>query len=96
MDRALVSAGITAQLHFAETVAEAWRYLSGDGAFTDRTVFPLPKFIITDLSLPGENGFGLLQRRDGLRGFYETHLCGYLHVPPLDSVLDQRRRRTDL
>jgi CheY-like chemotaxis protein len=52
--RAFAALGAEAQLHFAGTVAEAWSYLSGDGSFADRTLFPIPELIITDLKLPGE------------------------------------------
>ena len=40
---------------------EAMQYLKGDNAFADRTKFPMPKVLITDLKLPRVSGFDLLR-----------------------------------
>ncbi|MGN6552746.1 MAG: response regulator [Verrucomicrobiota bacterium] len=44
---------------------EAIRYLRGEGAYADRAKFPFPNVLLTDLKMPGMNGFDLLRwRRD--------------------------------
>src|SRR5690349_1021114 len=39
---------------------EAIEYLSGEGEYADRERYPLPCLIITDLKMPGVDGFELL------------------------------------
>jgi CheY-like chemotaxis protein len=40
---------------------EAIRYLNGEGQYADRSQFPYPAFIITDLKMPDGDGFTLLR-----------------------------------
>ena len=39
---------------------EAIAYLNGDGAFSDRTRFPLPILMLLDLNMPMKNGFDVM------------------------------------
>jgi CheY-like chemotaxis protein len=50
-------------LQFAGSVAEALAYLNREGPFRDRSKFPAPKLIVTDLQLPAENAFSFLEKR---------------------------------
>src|SRR5262249_50156824 len=61
MKVALDKAGIRDPLQIANDGREAISYLAGDGAFSDRTLFPLPTIIFLDLKMPYVNGFGVLE-----------------------------------
>ncbi len=43
-------------IHWARDGEEAKDYLSGAGEYADRTKFPYPKFIITDMKMPLHDG----------------------------------------
>jgi CheY-like chemotaxis protein len=47
-------------LHIVPDVPAAISYLRGSGEFTDRSRYPFPDYVITDLRLPGLDGFALL------------------------------------
>jgi CheY-like chemotaxis protein len=40
---------------------EAIDYLNGEGRFADRTTYPYPTFILTDLKMPNGDGFSVLE-----------------------------------
>lgn len=40
---------------------EAISYLRGEGEYADRVLFPYPDFILTDLKMPGVDGFAVLE-----------------------------------
>jgi CheY-like chemotaxis protein len=40
---------------------EALAYLKGDGKYSDRTVYGYPDFVISDLKMPGIDGFTVLE-----------------------------------
>jgi len=44
-----------------ESGVDAFRYLSGSGAYADRAVFPLPDLIFLDLKMPEIDGFQVLR-----------------------------------
>ncbi len=53
--------GVRCHISWASSGAEAIAYLKGDGQFSDRSRFPYPSFILTDLKLPHRDGFSVLQ-----------------------------------
>lgn len=50
------------QVHVAKTGLGALDYLFGKEPYDDRTVYPLPDFILLDLKLPGIDGQEVLRR----------------------------------
>lgn len=50
-----------ATIHAAGSGNEAIRYLIGEKEYADRTRFPFPTVIITDLSMPDGDGLALLE-----------------------------------
>lgn len=61
MTRAFRLNGVTCHISWASGGNEAIAYLNGDGQFADRTRFPYPTFIMTDLKMPDGDGFSILQ-----------------------------------
>lgn len=53
--------GAPSDLHTVCGGKEAVAYLTGDGAFADRTQHPYPDFVLTDLKMPGTDGFDVLE-----------------------------------
>lgn len=60
MRTAFERAGFNVRLHEANNGEEAIAYLSGEGAFADRTLHPLPATMLLDLHMPHKNGFEVL------------------------------------
>lgn len=48
-------------IHCVANGREAISYLKAEGCYADRASFPYPSFIITDLSMPGGDGFAVLR-----------------------------------
>lgn len=58
---AFQAAGVTARIQTADSGDEAIAYLSGEGKFSDRSVYAYPDFVITDLKMPNGDGFDVLE-----------------------------------
>jgi len=61
LKRAFNKLGINLPCYFCKDGVEAMAYLKGEGQFADRIAHPFPRALITDLKMPGCNGFDLLR-----------------------------------
>src|SRR6266540_3041921 len=61
MQFAFEKAGVRNPIVEMSNANEALAYLIGKGEFADRERYPLPCLIITDLKMPGGDGFELLE-----------------------------------
>jgi CheY-like chemotaxis protein len=52
-------------VHVVSDGLEAIAYMMGEGRFSDRTQYPYPTFVITDLRMPRADGFAVLQHLKG-------------------------------
>ncbi|MET0263671.1 MAG: response regulator [Rariglobus sp.] len=84
--RAAQKAGITAPVQAVSDGQEAIDYISGAGAFAERTRYPLPDLVVLDLKLPLATGFEVLR---SLRGRADTR-----YVPVV--ILTSSQNETDI
>ena len=61
MEMALDKAGFKGTVRFVGDGHEAVEYLKGEGQYEDRSKFPFPRVIISDLKMPRVSGLELLQ-----------------------------------
>ena len=61
MELALKKAGFKGTVRFVGDGHEAVEYLKGEGPYEDRSEFPFPRVIISDLKMPRVSGLELLQ-----------------------------------
>ena len=59
--RALKRLHINCPVHIVSDGEEGIAYLRGTGQYVDRESYPFPGFIITDLKMPGSDGFAVLE-----------------------------------
>ena len=52
--------GVSDPVQIVESGAEAMAYLQGQGKYSNRARYPYPTFLITDLKMPGIDGFAVL------------------------------------
>ena len=86
LQRAFQQAKIENPLHVVRDGQEAIEYLSGEGRFSDRSVYPLPHLFILDLKMPRMTGL------DVLRWLHEQPELRCLPV----LVLSSSAQRTDI
>jgi len=53
--------GVTDPIHLITGGREAIAYMVGEGKYSDRQAYPYPTFIMTDLKMPGADGFAVLE-----------------------------------
>jgi CheY-like chemotaxis protein len=61
LTRAFRQNGVTCPINWVGGGEEAIAYLMGEGKFSDRSRFPYPSFVMTDLKMPCGDGFSVLQ-----------------------------------
>jgi CheY-like chemotaxis protein len=59
--RAFALSGISNPIHTVNTGTEVIEYLRGDGKYSDRKRYPLPRIIFLDLQMPAPNGIEVLR-----------------------------------
>ena len=59
--RAIGKVGREVALHCVRNGGEAQKYLRGEEKFADRTEFPMPAVVFSDLQLPGMGGLEFLE-----------------------------------
>lgn len=88
---ALRRIGFTEQVHCVDSALAAIAYIQGDGSYADRARFPHPTLIITDLQMPGGDGYSLLRH---LRNYPDKQRCPVAVFSSLDDDehIDQARQ----
>ena len=61
LERAFQKLGAYSQIHAFANGNEAMAYINGKSEYQDRTQFPLPSYVITDLKMLPGDGFELLE-----------------------------------
>lgn len=61
VDKAFKKIGVTDPIHLLSDGTEAIRYMMGEGKYADRQKYAYPTFILTDLKMPGTDGFSVLE-----------------------------------
>jgi CheY-like chemotaxis protein len=61
IERAFRKIGVTDPIQIVGNGAEAIAYMMGEGKYSDRKKFAYPTFVITDLKMPGSDGFAVLE-----------------------------------
>ena len=59
--RAFEKSGVAQFFHSVNDGNQAIAYLQAEGEFSDRSKFPFPNLLMTDLKMPGMNGYELLE-----------------------------------
>ena len=68
LQRACERVGVTEQIQVARDGEEAFAYLSGSDEFADRSKYPWPSILITDLKMPKLDGLELFKQVRSLPG----------------------------
>lgn len=61
LKRAFIKNGINNPVHTSPDGADAIAYLQGHGRYQDRSAYPFPGVVISDIKMPRVNGLELLQ-----------------------------------
>ncbi|HET7624391.1 MAG TPA: response regulator [Verrucomicrobiae bacterium] len=91
LERAIQKAGINVSIIKAGDGQEAVDYLSGKGAFENRSAHPLPHLLLLDLKMPKMDGFDVLcwlQRQPTLKRLPVTVLTSSNQDEDVDKAYD--------
>jgi CheY-like chemotaxis protein len=91
LKRAFRRAQMTNPLQVVSDGDQAVAYLSGEGAYGDRTQYPLPSLILLDLKLPRRSGHEVLQwlrSQEGLKRLLVVVLTSSREGEDLDRAYD--------
>jgi CheY-like chemotaxis protein len=58
---AFKAVGVTSKIQTLTSGNEAVAYLKGEGKYADRSVYEYPDFVLSDLKMPGLDGFAVLE-----------------------------------
>ncbi len=61
MSRAFAKAGMASALQMVSDGRNAIAYLSGEGSYADRAIYPLPRLVLLDLKMRQISGFDVLK-----------------------------------
>jgi CheY-like chemotaxis protein len=61
IERAFRAVGVTNPIQVVTDGAEAIAYMMGEGKYSDRQKYAYPTFVITDLKMPRNDGFAVLE-----------------------------------
>lgn len=62
----------------------ALEWLAGEGLYADRSLFPMPAIVVTDLKMPRVNGYQLIEKIRGNPKFQNLPIIVY-STSPLES-----------
>ena len=61
LTRGFKKTGVTTPIHVVNNGLEAIAYMMGEGIYANREAYCYPTFIMTDLKMPGADGFAVLE-----------------------------------
>ena len=61
IENAFKAIGVRDPIHLVKGGEEAIDYMAGEGKYSDRSAYAYPTFILTDLKMPGADGFAVLE-----------------------------------
>src|SRR5688572_23473305 len=88
-ERAYQRAGITHPFAVAESADNAIAYLSGEGRYADRAVYPMPALILLDIKMPGRTGFDVLEwirKNSGVSAMRVVMLTGSPYIADVNRA----------
>jgi CheY-like chemotaxis protein len=65
--RAFAASHVRNPVYVVRSGAEAMQYLAGEGKYSNRATYPLPKIVFLDLRMPAPDGFDVLQWKEAHR-----------------------------
>lgn len=86
IERAFRSIGVKDPIHTINGGEEAIAYMKGEGKYADRATYAYPTFITTDLKMPGQDGFAVLEHLKNNPGWAVIPTVVLTSSPDLDDI----------